>query len=105
MTVHERTQVGSSAPNGRPLLSHLLVLGGIDSVCIENRSRLTASAARAGMWRRPRWTCFARRSATLNLISGYALAKPCPFLGQFTKAEFKVFVEKVSVTGNQCPIQ
>src|SRR3984885_16072866 len=51
MTVHERTQVGivGAGPAGL-LLSHLLALGGIDSVCIENRSRAYCEARqRAGM--------------------------------------------------------
>ena len=39
MTVHERTQVGivGAGPAGL-LLSHLLSLGGIDSLCVETRS-------------------------------------------------------------------
>jgi p-hydroxybenzoate 3-monooxygenase len=51
MTVHERTQVGivGAGPAGL-LLSYLLALGGIDSVCIENRSRAYCEARqRAGM--------------------------------------------------------
>ena len=51
MTVHERTQVGivGAGPAGL-LLSHLLALGGIDSVCVENRSRAYCEARqRAGM--------------------------------------------------------
>src|SRR5690242_16140973 len=51
MTVHERTQVGivGAGPAGL-LLSHLLALGGIDSVCVENRSRAYCEAhQRAGM--------------------------------------------------------
>jgi p-hydroxybenzoate 3-monooxygenase len=51
MTVHERTQVGivGAGPAGL-LLSHLLALGGIDSVCVENRSRAHCEARqRAGM--------------------------------------------------------
>src|ERR1700743_2627609 len=51
MTVHERTQVGivGAGPAGL-LLSHLLALGGVDSVCIENRSRAYCEARqRAGM--------------------------------------------------------
>ena len=39
MTVHERTQVGivGAGPAGL-LLSHLLSLGGVDSICVETRS-------------------------------------------------------------------
>ena len=51
MTVHERTQVGivGAGPAGL-LLSHLLALGGIESVCVENRSRAYCEARqRAGM--------------------------------------------------------
>ena len=51
MTVHERTQVGivGAGPAGL-LLSHLLALGGVDSVCVENRSRAYCeSRQRAGM--------------------------------------------------------
>jgi p-hydroxybenzoate 3-monooxygenase len=51
MTVHERTQVGivGAGPAGL-LLSHLLALGGIDSVCVENRDRAYCEARqRAGM--------------------------------------------------------
>jgi p-hydroxybenzoate 3-monooxygenase len=51
MTVHERTQVGivGAGPAGL-LLSHLLSLGGIDSVCVETRSRGYCEARqRAGM--------------------------------------------------------
>src|ERR1700730_11968939 len=51
MTVHERTQVGivGAGPAGL-LLSHLLALGGIDTVCVENRSRAYCEARqRAGM--------------------------------------------------------
>jgi p-hydroxybenzoate 3-monooxygenase len=51
MTVHERTQVGivGAGPAGL-LLSHLLALGGIDSLCVENRSRAYCEARqRAGM--------------------------------------------------------
>src|ERR1700743_2670300 len=51
MTVHERTQVGivGVGPAGL-LLSHLLALGGVDSVCVENRSRDYCEAGqRAGM--------------------------------------------------------
>ena len=51
MTVHERTQVGivGAGPAGL-LLSHLLALGGIDSVCVETRSRAYCEARqRAGM--------------------------------------------------------
>ncbi|HEY1820811.1 MAG TPA: 4-hydroxybenzoate 3-monooxygenase [Trebonia sp.] len=51
MTVHERTQVGivGAGPAGL-LLSHLLAQGGIDSVCVENRSRAYCEARqRAGM--------------------------------------------------------
>jgi p-hydroxybenzoate 3-monooxygenase len=51
MTVHERTQVGivGAGPAGL-LLSHLLALGGIDSVCVETRSREHCEARqRAGM--------------------------------------------------------
>jgi len=51
MTVHERTQVGivGAGPAGL-LLSHLLALAGIDSVCVENRSRAYCEARqRAGM--------------------------------------------------------
>jgi p-hydroxybenzoate 3-monooxygenase len=51
MAVHERTQVGivGAGPAGL-LLSHLLALGGVDSVCVENRSRAYCEARqRAGM--------------------------------------------------------
>ena len=51
MTVHERTQVGivGAGPAGL-LLSHLLALGGVDSVCVENRSRAYCEARqRAGV--------------------------------------------------------
>jgi p-hydroxybenzoate 3-monooxygenase len=51
MTVHERTQVGivGAGPAGL-LLSHLLALAGIDSVCVESRSRAYCEARqRAGM--------------------------------------------------------
>ena len=51
MTVQERTQVGivGAGPAGL-LLSHLLALGGVDSVCVENRSRGYCEARqRAGM--------------------------------------------------------
>src|ERR1700757_5105220 len=51
MTVHERTQVGivGAGPAGL-LLSHLLALGGVDSVCVETRSRAYCEARqRAGM--------------------------------------------------------
>src|SRR5215469_2540731 len=51
MTVHERTQVGivGAGPAGL-LLSHLLSLGGVDSVCVETRSRAYCeSRQRAGM--------------------------------------------------------
>src|SRR6201996_1587399 len=51
MTVHERTQVGivGAGPAGL-LLSHLLALGGVDSVCVEKRSRAYCEARqRAGM--------------------------------------------------------
>ncbi|MGH3250925.1 MAG: 4-hydroxybenzoate 3-monooxygenase [Trebonia sp.] len=51
MTVHERTQVGivGAGPAGL-LLSHLLALGGIESVCVETRSRAHCeSRQRAGM--------------------------------------------------------
>ena len=51
MTVHERTQVGivGAGPAGL-LLSHLLSLGGVDSVCVETRSRAYCEARqRAGM--------------------------------------------------------
>src|SRR5579863_3078055 len=51
MTVYERTQVGivGAGPAGL-LLSHLLALGGVDSVCVENRSRAYCEARqRAGM--------------------------------------------------------
>jgi p-hydroxybenzoate 3-monooxygenase len=51
MTVHERTQVGivGAGPAGL-LLSHLLALAGIDSVCVENRSRAYCETRqRAGM--------------------------------------------------------
>jgi p-hydroxybenzoate 3-monooxygenase len=51
MTVQERTQVGivGAGPAGL-LLSHLLALGGIDSVCVEARSRAYCEARqRAGM--------------------------------------------------------
>jgi p-hydroxybenzoate 3-monooxygenase len=51
MTVHEHTQVGivGAGPAGL-LLSHLLDLGGVDSVCVENRSRAYCEARqRAGM--------------------------------------------------------
>ena len=49
--MHERTQVGivGAGPAGL-LLSHLLALGGIDSVCVESRSRAYCEARqRAGM--------------------------------------------------------
>src|ERR1700730_17571840 len=55
MTVHERTQVGivGAGPAGL-LLSPLLALGGIDSVCVENRSRGYCEARqRAGMLESP----------------------------------------------------
>ena len=51
MTVNERTQVGivGAGPAGL-LLSHLLALGGVDSVLVENRSRAYCEARqRAGM--------------------------------------------------------
>jgi p-hydroxybenzoate 3-monooxygenase len=51
MTVHERTQVGivGAGPAGL-LLSHLLALAGVDSVCVESRSRAYCEARqRAGM--------------------------------------------------------
>ncbi len=51
MTVQERTQVGivGAGPAGL-LLAHLLALGGIDSVCVEARSREYCEARqRAGM--------------------------------------------------------
>jgi p-hydroxybenzoate 3-monooxygenase len=51
MTVHERTQVGivGAGPAGL-LLSHLLALGGVDSVCVESRSRAYCEGRqRAGM--------------------------------------------------------
>jgi p-hydroxybenzoate 3-monooxygenase len=51
MTVHERTQVGivGAGPAGL-LLSHLLALGGVDTVVVENRSRAYCEARqRAGM--------------------------------------------------------
>src|SRR5882724_6542401 len=51
MTVHERTQVGilGAGPAGL-LLSHLLALGGVESVCVETRSRAHCEARqRAGM--------------------------------------------------------
>jgi len=51
MTVHERTQVGivGAGPAGL-LLSHLLALGGVESVCVENRSRAYCETRqRAGM--------------------------------------------------------
>ncbi|HWG02340.1 MAG TPA: 4-hydroxybenzoate 3-monooxygenase [Trebonia sp.] len=51
MAVHERTQVGivGAGPAGL-LLSHLLALGGVDSVVVENRSRAYCEARqRAGM--------------------------------------------------------
>jgi p-hydroxybenzoate 3-monooxygenase len=51
MAVHERTQVGivGAGPAGL-LLSHLLALAGVDSVCVENRSRAYCEARqRAGM--------------------------------------------------------
>jgi p-hydroxybenzoate 3-monooxygenase len=51
MTVHERTQVGivGAGPAGL-LLSHLLALSGIDSVCVETRTRAYCeSRQRAGM--------------------------------------------------------
>jgi p-hydroxybenzoate 3-monooxygenase len=51
MTVHERTQVGivGAGPAGL-LLSHLLALAGVESVCVENRSRAYCEARqRAGM--------------------------------------------------------
>src|ERR1700691_4518573 len=51
MTVHESTQVGivGAGPAGL-LLSHVLALAGVDSVCVENRSRAYCEARqRAGM--------------------------------------------------------
>jgi p-hydroxybenzoate 3-monooxygenase len=51
MTVQERTQVGivGAGPAGL-LLSHLLALGGVDSVCVESRSRAYCETRqRAGM--------------------------------------------------------
>lgn len=51
MTVQQRTQVGivGAGPAGL-LLSHLLALGGVDSVCVESRSRAYCEARqRAGM--------------------------------------------------------
>jgi p-hydroxybenzoate 3-monooxygenase len=51
MTIRRRTQVGivGAGPAGL-LLSHLLALGGIDSVVVENRSRAYCEARqRAGM--------------------------------------------------------
>ena len=51
MTVHERTQVAivGAGPAGL-LLSHLLSLAGVDSVCVESRSRAYCEARqRAGM--------------------------------------------------------
>jgi len=51
MTVQERTQVGivGAGPAGL-LLSHLLALGGVESVCVETRSRAHCEARqRAGM--------------------------------------------------------
>jgi p-hydroxybenzoate 3-monooxygenase len=65
MTVHERTQVGivGAGPAGL-LLSHLLALGGIDSVCVENRSRAHCEARqRAGML----------ESATVELLRAVGL--------------------------------
>jgi p-hydroxybenzoate 3-monooxygenase len=65
MTVHERTQVGivGAGPAGL-LLSHLLALGGIDSVCVENRSRAYCEARqRAGML----------ESATVELLRAVGL--------------------------------
>lgn len=51
MTVRERAQVGivGAGPAGL-LLSHLLALGGVDSVLVENRTRAYCEARqRAGM--------------------------------------------------------
>jgi p-hydroxybenzoate 3-monooxygenase len=65
MTVHERTQVGivGAGPAGL-LLSHLLALGGIDSVCVESRSRAYCEARqRAGML----------ESATVELLRSVGL--------------------------------
>jgi p-hydroxybenzoate 3-monooxygenase len=65
MTAHERTQVGivGAGPAGL-LLSHLLALGGIDSVCVENRSRAHCEARqRAGML----------ESATVELLRAVGL--------------------------------
>src|ERR1700757_2512889 len=56
MTVHERTQVGivGAGPAGL-LLSHLLALGGVDSVCVETRSRAYCEPGpRAGLLESPR---------------------------------------------------
>src|SRR5215467_8188155 len=55
MTVHERAQVGivGAGPAGL-LLSHLLALGGVDSVVVENRTRAYCEARqRAGMLESP----------------------------------------------------
>jgi p-hydroxybenzoate 3-monooxygenase len=65
MTVHERTQVGivGAGPAGL-LLSHLLALGGVDSVCVESRSRAHCEARqRAGML----------ESATVELLRSVGL--------------------------------
>jgi len=65
MTVHERTQVGivGAGPAGL-LLSHLLALGGVDSVCVESRSRAYCEARqRAGML----------ESATVELLRSVGL--------------------------------
>src|ERR1700678_2124239 len=65
MTVHERTQVGivGAGPAGL-LLSHLLALGGGESVCVENRSRAYCETRqRAGM----------RESTTVELLRAVGL--------------------------------
>src|SRR6201992_3634163 len=65
MTVHERTQVGivGAGPAGL-LLSHLLALGGVDSVCVESRGRAYCEARqRAGML----------ESATVELLRSVGL--------------------------------
>src|SRR5690242_21696581 len=66
MTVQERTQVGivGAGPAGL-LLSHLLALGGVDSVCVETRSRAHCEARqRAGML----------ESTTVDLLRAVGLA-------------------------------
>ena len=64
----QRTQVGiiGAGPAGL-LLSHLLALGGVDSVCIENRSRAYCEARqRAGML----------ESTTVELLAAVGLRGP-----------------------------